>query len=213
MYLQRAYYDAYIQARYIFEVEGKESQVYKLLNDANTGLVDVNQAIDEAMNILQQQDGNATHKTWRLACNELTILLNNTVGAEVIGNQDTSINMDTIDSPISDIQYLETMLANISSLSSTTAQLQAIQDILHWTDPGEGGFYDYLGGDACYNYYTDSEQALSPSPRLDRGEGAMEDPSFYYSPSIAGPSTKSFDPTTKLAWNCFAMVRSMNNKL
>ena len=68
--------------------------------------------------------------------------------------------------------------------------LDAIRALLNHTDAGEGGYYDYLPGDA---------------PHLNPGEGADKDPAYYFTPLVAGPSAKSVDPTARLSWSSFAM--------
>ena len=62
--------------------------------------------------------------------------LNLQVGGEVLGNQDTDLNTKTMDTPISDAQFLLRAIATISALPTTAAQLAAIHGLLHRTDPG-----------------------------------------------------------------------------
>jgi len=73
-------------------------------------------------------------------------------------------------------------------------KIAAIAALLNHTDPGPGGYYDYLGSiDAA------------ESPRLKPGEGYATDPSFYYTPSVVGPTAGSVDRTSRLSWSSFAM--------
>jgi hypothetical protein len=46
--------------------------------------------------------------------------------------------------------------------------LKLIDEIIHWTDPGPGGFYDDLGNPSC-------------QPHLVRGPGFTDDPAFFAS--------------------------------
>jgi hypothetical protein len=54
-------------------------------------------------------------------------------------------------------------------LESDESRLREIDAIVHWTDPGPGGFYDELGNP-------------SRRPHLVRGSAYAKDPAFYRSP-------------------------------
>src|SRR5579863_7609703 len=53
-----------------------------------------------------------------------------------------------IDYPLNDRAWLKARLAEIRKLPDEPARLKAIAGIVHWTDPGPGGFYDDLGNPA-----------------------------------------------------------------
>ena len=91
---------------------------------------------------------------------------------------------------ISDKTFLLTTFRTISAMPREADRLDAIRALLNHTDAGEGGYYDYLAGDA---------------PHLDPGEGADKDPAYYFTPLVAGPSAKSVDPMARLSWSSFAM--------
>jgi hypothetical protein len=78
-------------------------------------------------------------------------------------------NLDLIDQPITDAPWLVQHFAQIRTIPTEPARLAAIDQILHWTDPGPGGFYDDLGDP-------------SNRPHLDPGVGFENDPAFFHTP-------------------------------
>jgi len=202
MYLKRGYYDAYIRARYIHEVEENENKAYELLTLARDLKMDSLDALTAATAALNRVDTSPTHAFWRTSCDQMFTMINNTLGAEVLGNQDTSLNMGTIDHAISDSAYLLTQFANITKLSTVTQRVAAISALLRY--PGDDGYFDVLGGDACYSPYF-SNTGKNRAPHLLPGLGRVADPEFYYSPLVIGPSSDNFDVDVKMEWNCAAM--------
>jgi hypothetical protein len=124
----------------------------------------------------------------------LTLALNASVGLEVLGNQDTTANVKTMQTPLSDAAFLRAELTSISGLASEPARLAAIAALVNHSDPGPGGFYDNLGA-------TD----VTLAPHLDPGQGAATDPSFYFTPLRVGPTAKSLDAARRRAWSQYAM--------
>jgi hypothetical protein len=92
-------------------------------------------------------------------------------------------NLDTIDRPLNDRAWLEDRFAEIRGLATEAERLRAIDAIVHWTDPGPGGFYDDLGNPNC-------------QPHLVRGPGFAQDPA-----SLRGPLV-GFDwsPRWRMSW-------------
>src|SRR2546422_9002997 len=66
-------------------------------------------------------------------------------------------------SPLNDRLWLKERFRAIRKLRSPQDQLNALEDIIQWTNPGPGGFYDDLGNIAC-------------QPHLSRGLGFEKDP-------------------------------------
>jgi hypothetical protein len=77
-------------------------------------------------------------------------------------------SLDTLDFPLNNRQWLEEQFACIRKIPSARERLKAIEDILQWTNPGPGGFYDDLGNIAC-------------QPHLVRGLGFNRDPGCFES--------------------------------
>lgn len=98
-------------------------------------------ALKQATTTLHREapkNSNATRYRRRVI--ELTQILNESVGAEVIGNQDTSLNLKTMDTPISNVQFLQARCAAIGSLQTEAQRLSAIDALVNSTSPGPRGF-------------------------------------------------------------------------
>lgn len=86
---------------------------------------------------------------------------------------------------VSDAPYLLAQLDRIGRLATESQRLAAIGELVAWTDPGRGGFYDDLGN-------------LTGQPHLVPGAGPPTDPSYYHTAMVdfAGVSQQSYPPTT-----------------
>ena len=76
-------------------------------------------------------------------------------------------NLDLIDRPITNADWLRQRFAEIRALENDAARRAAIDEILNWTNPGPGGFYDDLGDPAN-------------RPHLEPGVGFEKDPAFFH---------------------------------
>jgi hypothetical protein len=53
--------------------------------------------------------------------------------------------LDFVDYPLNDRWWLEDQFQKITALPSRTVQLERLDTIRNWENPGEGGFYDVIG--------------------------------------------------------------------
>ena len=81
-------------------------------------------------------------------------------------------NLDMIDMPLNNRGWLLARFAEIRKLGDERERLKAIDEIVNWTNPGPGGFYDDLGN-------------LTRQPHLVRGPGFEQDPAYFAS-SLVG---------------------------
>src|SRR4029077_9151130 len=58
---------------------------------------------------------------------------------------DRGANLDTIDAPLNNRLWLGQRFAELRKAASESDRLAAIDEVLNWTDPGPGGYYDDLG--------------------------------------------------------------------
>jgi hypothetical protein len=72
-------------------------------------------------------------------------------------------NLDTIDRPLNSRLWLLARFAEVRRAESEADRLKQIDALVHWTNPGPGGFYDDLGNPAF-------------QPHLVRGPGFAKDP-------------------------------------
>jgi hypothetical protein len=85
---------------------------------------------------------------------------------------DRGATLDTIDYPLNNRAWLEEQFASIRDSASERDRLERISEIVHWTDPGPGGFYDDPGNPAR-------------QPHVVTGLGYARDPAFLES-ALAG---------------------------
>jgi hypothetical protein len=89
---------------------------------------------------------------------------------------DRGANLDTIDFALNNRVWLENRFAQIRALSSEPDRIAKIDEILNWTNPGPGGYYDSLG-------------FVNQRPHLVMGESYAQDPDFLKSPLISTGSS------------------------
>ena len=169
--LYRAYYDAYTRSRLLYETGLEDESMTKLRAAKNLGSL---AAMSEAEAILERAVTNRVSTQWRARVFELADALFRSIGmqlsvplykAEAV---DRGANLDNIDMPLNDRAWLKEQFAEIRKLPEEEERLKRIDEIVHWTDPGPGGFYDDLGN-------------LLRQPHLVRGPGFDQDPAFLRS--------------------------------
>jgi hypothetical protein len=95
---------------------------------------------------------------------------------------DRGANLDTIDMPLNNRPWLKQRFAELRP-QAEVERLKGIDAILHWDDPGPGGFYDDLGD-------------LTRQPHLVRGPGFARDPGFWQSPRVSF----GYSPGRRMSW-------------
>ncbi|MEO8028257.1 MAG: hypothetical protein ABI823_17365, partial [Bryobacteraceae bacterium] len=170
--LYRAYYDSYVRDRLIYETSLEQQAMEKLRNAGRTGsLLAVQGAevsIQKALTAPVSQD-----KRQRLF--ELAEAMYQSIHAQLSIEKYQALalgrgaNLDTVDAPVTNRIWLEDRFAAIRKLPDEAARAKEIADIVNWSDPGPGGFYDDLGNP-------------SRQPHLVAGETYENDPMFLRSP-------------------------------
>jgi len=95
-------------------------------------------------------------------------------------------NLDGVDFPLNNRPWLVHRFDAIRRVDGEKERLAAIRDIVEWTNPGPGGFYDDLG-------------AAGAQPHVVRGRDYAQDPSFLESPLHNFPYRKDPLPI-RLSW-------------
>lgn len=171
MALFRAYYDAYNRRRLIYETQ-LEEEAMEILGKAS--LLGVKNAIQKAENILDQVNDKAVAPEWRQRIFELaaslfqSIRMQKSVEKYYAAGARRGGNLDLLDHPLNNRLWLKDRFEEISQLKNEKKQLKAIDELIHWTNPGPGGYYDDLGD-------------LSSRSRWITGDQYEEDPSFLRS--------------------------------
>ena len=165
--LYRAYYDAYLRARLTDETARERRALERL---RRPGLSLPSLAAAESELTADPSAGAAL----RARVFELAEALFQSVRMQLSVPRYFAIdpgrgaNLDLIDRPITDAPWLLSRFTAMRALDNEAARRVAIDEILNWTDPGPGGFYDDLGDPAN-------------RPHLMPGEGFEQDPAFFHS--------------------------------
>ena len=184
--LYRAYYDAYLRDRLLHET-ALESEAMATLRRAGA-LVSL-RAMDLAESILDRARTQPVSTDRRARVHELAEALFQSIRMQLSVPRyraisvDRGANLDTIDVPLNDRDWLVRQFAALRRLDAEPERLRGIEAILNRTDPGPGGFYDALGDPAR-------------QPHLVRGPGYPDDPAFLHS-SLVGFGRRAGWP---LAW-------------
>ena len=175
MGLMRAYYDAYIKRRFIYETELEYRAKDELRLARMKGSLPV---LAEVKAILLRAREQPVARDYKARCEQLADALFENIGSQLtVGkhkaiSEDRGAFMDAIDAPLNDIQWLLLQCERIQQLEMEDERQAAIFHVLNRTNPGAGGYYDNLG-----SYRTAS--------RLDPGLGPEQDPGYLQSPRSA----------------------------
>jgi hypothetical protein len=184
--LYRAYYDAYIRQRLLYERALEADAMAALSRGRAVGAL---AALDAADAALARATTTPVAAPLRARVGELAEALFQSIrmqlavkpyGAIAVGRGAT---LDTVDMPLNDRAWLAERFKEIRSLGKEDERLAAIAGILAWTDPGPGGFYDDLGDP-------------SRQPHLIRGPGLQTDPGSFKSTATGF----GYRPGWRLSW-------------
>lgn len=180
MGLIRAYYDAYTRRRLLYETE-LEAQARDQLSEMKPGESMV--AIQKARTILEKAWKEPILPAYRARCFALADSLFNSIGAQLTIERHGAVSgrgnfIDNIDIPLNDSPWLLAQFEQMEKLPAEPERLQKINETLHRTDPGPGGFYDHFGApESWYRVLSDVSWAKDPgnlrSPRTSFGVGLV----------------------------------------
>ncbi len=193
--LYRAYYDAYVRSRLIYETDLEQRALAKLeemrrlgvrpvplsigaTKDFSTSELDVRAVLGEAKEILDKAFIAPVAQDWRARIVELGEALYQSIRMQLAVERyraeavERGGTLDTLDAPITNLPWLRRRIGEIRAMATHDDRIQAILEILGRTNPGPGGFYDDLGN-------------VARQPHLMRGLGGVQDPEFRAS-SFAG---------------------------
>lgn len=148
--LYRAYYDAFVRRRLLYETD-LEAQAYDKLKQARRG--GSLAALDDAQAVLDRAVTAPVARDLRARVFELAEALFQSVRMQLSVERYQAIdigrgaNLDLIDIPLNDRVWLERQFDAIRQLKDETDRRKQIDALVHWTDPGPGGFYDDLGNE------------------------------------------------------------------
>ncbi|HWY86106.1 MAG TPA: hypothetical protein VNX28_05250 [Gemmataceae bacterium] len=169
--LYRAYYDAYVRSRLLYETQLEDEALAHLRQAKRSGAL---LAVAAAEKILDRAATQPVSADWRARVFELAEALFQSIRMQLSVERYQAIsvgrgaNLDTIDRPLNNRAWLLARFAAIRRADSEAERLKQIDELVNWTNPGPGGFYDDLGNPAC-------------QPHLVRGPGFAKDPAFFKS--------------------------------
>jgi len=153
MGLMRAYYDAYIKHRLIYETDLELKAKDVLRKASQTGSLE---AIEKAENILRKAKQEPVATDYKQKCQGLSDSLFQNIGCQLTvkkhGAQHRTRGafMDGIDEPLNNAAWLFSKFKKIRKLDSEPTKLEAIEQVLNRTNPGPGGFYDNMGSPSSF---------------------------------------------------------------
>src|SRR5262249_17678019 len=142
--LYRAYYDAYVRARLLHERALEEQALEKLRAARPLGSLF---AEAEAEAILDPAVTQPVAADRRARVFDLAEALYQSIRMQLSVERSQAIsagrgaNLDTIALPLNNRLWLKQRFADLRKLTDEAARLQALDDIVGWTNPGPGGFY------------------------------------------------------------------------
>ena len=187
--LYRAYYDAYVRRRLLYETNLEET-AYDLLRQAHR--VGALVAVQQAEDVLTQALTCPVAQDLRSRIFELAEALFQSIRMQLSVpryhaiEEERGANLDAVDAPLNNRRWILAQFHDIRRMENEQERLEAIDKILNWTNPGPGGFYDQLG-------------APERSPHLVRSGDPNEDPGCHHSVRIGFA-----DEAPRLAWTSHA---------
>ena len=173
--LYRAYYDYYDRARLIYETQLEKEALDQLRQAPRTGSLVAMESAERTLNLslTHPQAQWARARVFELAeALFQSIRMQLSVPRYKAEASERGANLDMIDMPLNNRGFLVARFAEIRKMADDRERLTALDEIVNWTNPGPGGFYDDLGN-------------LTRQPHLVRGPGFEQDPAYYES-SLVG---------------------------
>lgn len=183
--LYRAYYDAYTRSRLLYETDLESRAMYQLRLARSTGSL---VAMDKAERLLDRAVDRVS-QDWRSRVFELAEALFQSIRMQLSVSRykaistDRGATLDTLEVPLNNRLWLKNRFEELRKQPEEADRLRGIDEIVNWTNPGPGGFYDDLGN-------------LTAQSHLVRGVGFEKDPAFLES-SLVGFSYRS---TARTSW-------------
>ncbi len=187
--LYRAYYDAYVRSRLLYET-GLEEQAMDCLRQAPALGAEV--AMQRAERILDRAVNEPVSQGWRTRIHQLAEALFQSIHMQLsvrlyqAQDEVRGASLDGLDYPLNNAPWLKARFAEIRQLANEGERLEAIDCIVRWEDPGPGGYYDNLGSGWCPGH-------VVPGPGFDA------DPAYLVSAQRRYPYRKDPLPL-RLAW-------------
>ncbi|HEV8541847.1 MAG TPA: hypothetical protein VGR78_05615, partial [Verrucomicrobiae bacterium] len=188
--LYRAFYDSYVSMRLRIETEQEARALNYLRLELSRS--DSLSAIKKAEEILYEPINSEVIRDTRARLLELGEALFQSIRMQLsstryYGEPGRGTNLDQLDQPLNNSPWLRIRFGEIRRLLTEAERVTALNDIINWRHPGEGGFYDDLGDPRS-------------QPHLVKGQGWEKDPGFFHTPQIGFTETKSNGQPLPASW-------------
>lgn len=161
--VMRAYYDAYIQERLVYEKQ-LEAEAYDILADVETFRAD--KAMKEAQAHLQKADIELVSQDLKKKVFDYAESLFHSVGAQTsVDKYDASgaergAILDFIDYPLNNRWWLEDEFKKIGSFKTEDEKLKRLEFLRTYENPGEGSFYDNISSADAKHVTSKTDDAI-----------------------------------------------------
>jgi len=182
--LYRAYYDAYTRARLAAESAAEDRAMDRLREAGSLGALEAMAAAERELDGAAPAAPGLRSRIFELAeALFQSIRMQLSVARYKAISVGRGANLDTLDVPLNNRLWLKARFAAIRARTGEGERLQALHEIVDWTNPGPGGFYDDLGD-------------VARQPHLLRGPGFHDDPPFLRSSLV----TFDYRPEYRTSW-------------
>ena len=161
--VMRAYYDAYIQQRNLYEKD-LEAQANTLLASAST--MGADKAMDEALALVQKADNEFVAQDLKQKAVQYlddlfrSVQLQTSVEKYHASGAQRGCVLDFIDHPLNNRWWLKDEFEKIRALKSEEEKLAKIDWIRTYETPGEGSFYDNISGSDAKHVVSETDDAI-----------------------------------------------------
>ncbi len=181
MGLIRAYFDDYTRQRLIYELELEQQARRALASAGKSGAV---KAMRNAESLLEKAWKERILPDHQQRCYDLADSLFKSIGAQLTMKKHGAMSgrgnfVDLINMPLNDAPYLLDQFKRIEKLSSESEMLREIDQLLHRTDPGPGGFYDHFGD-------PESWYRVVPALSWEEDPGSLQSPRIGFGVGLVG---------------------------
>lgn len=148
MHLFRAYFDAYTQTRLLYERQLEQRALEHLSNARKIGVPTALQAAREQLEQASKTtcDNQLFSKVEKLADRLFeTISYQTSVPKYGASGYERGCMMDYVNFPLNNRWWIEDQLEKASKLPNVTAQLEVIERVVNFENPGRGGYYESIG--------------------------------------------------------------------
>ncbi len=159
----RAYYDAYVQDRLVYE-KSLEAEAYEMLADAKK--VGADKVMKEALEHMQKADDELVSQDLKEKVFEYTEALFLSVGAQTsvsmynASGTERGAILDLIDYPLNNRWWLEDEFKKIGSFRTENEKLERLEFLRTYEHPGEGSFYDNISSADAKHVTSKTDDAI-----------------------------------------------------